>query len=173
MFTLTISQIEATINVTILVTDQSGNELWREALNTSHAGWDQIFLCNYQGAQYLLRYNPHMGQGYCTYVFSLFSPEAGGKENVLHTKTLEFDINGKEELDAKKMLAFADEINSFLNKSRLLVSSDGGAWNFGLSSAEPFFEYYSWLDWMPELYTEGDSLEVKLNKYIYRRSFGE
>jgi beta-lactamase regulating signal transducer with metallopeptidase domain len=159
------SQMNTTFDVTILVTDQSGNERWREALNTAHAGWDQIFLCNHQGAQYLLRYNPHMGQGYCTYVYSLFSPEAGGKESVSQTKTLEFDINGSKALDARKMTGFADEVNALLKSSVLLISSNGGAWSFGPASAEPFYERYSWLDGSPELFSDGDSLETKLEKY--------
>jgi beta-lactamase regulating signal transducer with metallopeptidase domain len=159
------SRMETTFDVTILISDQSGNELWRESLNTSHAGWGQIYLCNYQGAQYLLRYTPQMGQGYCTYVYSLFSPEADGKEKVLQTMTLEFDINGSRELDARQMTDFADEVNALLKASTLLVSSDGGAWRFGPASAEPFYERYSWLDGTPELFGDSDSLETKLEKY--------
>jgi hypothetical protein len=106
-----------------------------------------------------------MYQGYCTYTLSLFSPEKGAKEKVFQTKTLEFDINGAKELDARKMVDFADEVNAILKKSTLLVSSDGGYWSFGPSPAEPFFERYSWLDGFPELFKAGDSLETKLNKY--------
>ncbi len=66
------------------------------------------------------------------------------------------------------MLSFAEEVNSLLAKSTLLISSDGGEFHFGPSSAEPFFERYSWLDWPggnPELYEKNDSLEKRLNKY--------
>jgi hypothetical protein len=45
---------------------------------------------------------------------------------VFQTGTLEFDINGTAELDAPKMLSFAEEVNSLLAKSTLLISSDGG-----------------------------------------------
>ncbi len=159
------SQMETTFGVTLLVRDGSGNELWKEELNTAHAGWDQLFLTELDGRQYLLRYNPSMYQGYCTYTLSLFSPEEGVKEKVFQTKTLEFDINGAKELDARKMVDFADEVNALLKKSTLLVSSDGGYWSFGPSPAEPFFEKYSWLDGFPELFKAGDSLETKLNKY--------
>ena len=159
------SRMETTFDVTILAADQSGNALWRETLNTAHAGWDQIFLCKLDGEQYLLRYNPYMGQGNCTYQYALFSPETGDKENVFRTNTLEFDINGSKQLDARKMVGFADEVNALLEKSILLVSSNGGAWSFGPASAEPFYERYSWLDGSPELYNDGDSLETKLGKF--------
>lgn len=118
-----------------------------------------------------------MFQGYCTYVYTLFTPESGGKEKVFQTKTFEFDINGTKELDARKMVDFADEVNTLLKQSRLLISSDGGDWNFGPSSAEPFFERYSWLDDNPELYNDGDSLETKLNKFsdhaIFNRNLSD
>ncbi|HML37772.1 MAG TPA: M56 family metallopeptidase [Bacillota bacterium] len=158
------SQIEAN-SATLLVKDAGGSEIWSETLNLSHVGWDELFLAKLDGKQYLLRYNPGMFQGICTYTFSLFSPEKGGKENVLRTEKLEFDVNGTEALDARKMIDFASEINALLKNSTLLVSSNGGSWSFGPSSAEPFFERYSWMDDNPELYKDGDSLETKLEKY--------
>jgi hypothetical protein len=170
------SQIEAFL-VTLLVKDSSGNDIWSETLSSSHVGWDQIFLTELDGKQYLLRYNPGMFQGICQYTYTVFSPEKGGKENVIQSNTLEFDVNGSKELDAAKMVAFADEVNSVLKKSTLLISSDGGAWSFGPVSAEPFFERYSWLDDNPELYEAGDNLGTRLNKYsdfaLYNRKLSD
>lgn len=157
------SQIEEGL-VTLRIIDELGVELWSEQLSTSHAGWDSLFLYKSDGKQYFLRYNPGMWQGYCTYTYTLFTLE-GGKEKVFKSNTLEFDINGTKELDALKMVAFADEVNTLLGKSILLISSEGGNFYFGLSSAEPFFELYSWLDDMSELYRNGDSLESRLKKY--------
>ena len=101
--------------ITLNICDYNEKVIWNEHFSTSHAGWGQLFLCDLENKQYLLRYNPTMYQGYCTYIFVLFSLE-NGKEKVIRTKTLEFDINGTRELDIPKMLAFADEINSLLDK---------------------------------------------------------
>jgi hypothetical protein len=163
-------QMEDAGEVKVLVKDADGREIWSEALNLSHPGWGELFLTKLDdGKQYLLRYNPVMYQGGCTYTFSLFSPEKGGKEKVLRTETLSFDINGIEALNARKMVDFADEINALLKKSTLLLSSNEGSWSFGPSSAEPFFEVYSWLNdpglYDLGLYKKGDSLETKLEKY--------
>jgi hypothetical protein len=63
------------------------------------------------------------------------------------------------------MIAFADEVNVLLGKSSLLISSNSGDFSFGLSSAEAFFERFSWLDEYKKLFEDGDSLESKLNKF--------
>lgn len=114
--------------------------------------------------QYLLGYNPAMFQGYCTYVYTLFTLE-DDKEKVIRTNKLEFDINGTKELDVTEMIDFADEINTLLGKSNLLISSNGGDFSFGLQSADLFFERFSWLDEYKELFTKEDSLESKLQKF--------
>ena len=157
------TQIESTHDITLRVLDSSGYEIWSESANTSHAGWSSLFLFEKDGEYYLLRYNPTMYQGYCTYVYTLFTLE-NGKENVYQTNTLEFDINGAKELDVPKMISFADEVNALLSKSILLMSTKDGAYSFG-PSAEPFYERYSWLDEMPKLYAVGDDLEMRLKKY--------
>ncbi|MGI6066792.1 MAG: M56 family metallopeptidase [Bacillota bacterium] len=152
--------------ITLRIIDVSGVELWSEQLSTSHAGWGQLFLCEMDDRQYLLRYNPTMYQGYCTYVYTLFTLK-DGKENVFRTNKLEFDINGTKKLDVTKMIEFADEVNALLGKSDLLISSTDGDFNFGLYSAEPFFERFSWLDVdeYKKLFEDGDSIESKLNKF--------
>lgn len=150
--------------ITLHILDEQSKELWSGQFSTSHTGWDQLFLCDLDGKQYLLRYNPAMFQGYCTYVYTLFTLE-NGNEKVFRTNKLEFDVNGTKELDVPKMLAFAEEVNVLLGKSTLLISSNGGDFHFGPSTAEPFYERYSWLDANPEIYERNDSLEVRLNKY--------
>ena len=157
------SQIEERL-VTLRIIDVSDVELWSEQFSTSHAGWNQLFLCEMDDKQYLLGYNPAMFQGYCTYVYTLFTLE-DDKEKVIRTNKLEFDINGTKELDVTEMIEFADEINILLGKSNLLISSNGGDFSFGLQSADLFFEGFSWLDEYKELFAEEDSLESKLQKF--------
>ncbi len=150
--------------VTLPVLNSDGNEIWSEKAGLPHAGWNSLFLCRLDGKYYILRYNPHMGQGYCTYVYTLFTPEDKA-EKVVRTNKLEFDINGTKALDAPKMVAFADEVNALLENSTLILSSEGGAYTFGPSSAKSFYEEYSWLDGFSELYSENDDLQTRLQKY--------
>ena len=150
--------------VTLRVYDGDGNEIWSEDAGRPHVGWISLFLCTLDGEPYLLKYNPSMYQGDCTYVYTLFTLE-GGTETVYQTNTLEFDINGTKALDASGMVAFADEINELLQKSTLLLSSEGGVYSFGPSPADEFLEKFSWLNGTSELYAEGDDLQTRLEKF--------
>lgn len=158
------SQINSTFDVTLRVLDSTGNEIWKESGNKAHAGWKSLFLCRIDEKEYLLRYTPYMGQGYGTYKYSLFTLE-GGVEKVYETNTLEFDLNGAEELNVRQMIAFADEVNSLLGKSTMLMSTDGGTYSFGPASAAPFYEKYSWLGEFSELFSKGDDLSKRLQKF--------
>ena len=157
------SQIDNRL-VTLSICSSSGKEIWSEQLSTSHVGWGSLFLCELDGKQYLLSYNPYINQGYATYMYTLFTLE-GGNEKVYRSNTLEFDINGITKLNSPKMIAFADEVNELLRMSVLLLSTEGGEYYFGPTVADPFFERYSWLDLTPELYDNNDDLETRLIKY--------
>jgi len=150
--------------VTLRVYDNSGLKLWSEDAGLSHAGWNSLYLTELDGKFYLLRYNPGMWQGSCVYTYTLFTID-GGKEKPYKTKTLSFDVNGTTPLDVPAMLAFADEINALLQKSRLLISSEGGGYTFGPAPADNFYERYSWLDGEPLLYATGDDLKTRLEKF--------
>jgi len=158
------SQMDVTFDVILRILDSDGNEIWSEPANTAHPGWNQLLLYEQEGKYYLLRYNPTMYQGIGTYEYCLFTLD-GGTEHVVRSNMLEFDLNDRNNPDISKMVSFANEVNELLGKSILLLSSDGGNFHFGPSSAEPFFESYSWLDGFPDLYGPGDSLENKLNKF--------
>lgn len=157
------SQIDNML-VTLSICNSSGKEIWSKQLSTSHAGWGSLFLCKLDGKQYLLSYNPYMGQGHATYMYNLFTLD-GGDEKVYSSNNLEFDINGITKLNPSKMIAFADEVNDLLRNSVLLLSTEGGVYYFGPALADPFFERYSWLDQTPELYDSNDDLETRLVKY--------
>lgn len=158
------SRMETDCDVTLRIHDCSGAEIWSAAANTAHSGWDSLFLYKQDGEQFLLRYNPSMYQGFCAYTYILFTLE-NSTETVILSNRLDFDINGTKALDASKMVAFAEEINALLGKSILLMSTEGGEYSFGPSSADQFLESYSWLDAMPELYADNDDLETRINKY--------
>ena len=164
-FYLDTTQMDSNMaRVTLRIYNDRGYGIWSEDAYLSHSGWDSLFLCNLDGKDYLLRYNPGMWQGRCEYTYTLFTLE-DQVETVYQTKTLEFDINGTKALDASNMVAFADEVNALLEKSTLLLSSKDGTFTLGPASSAPFLETYSWLNDNPELYAEGDDLAARLQKY--------
>lgn len=150
--------------ITLRVLDGSGREIWSESASTAHAGWTSLFLLQKDGEYFLLRYLPGMWQGYCSYTYTLFAL-ADGKEQVVRSNTIDFDVNGVKPLDALQMIAFADEVNALLSQSTLLISSEGGNYSLGPSVPDPFLERYSWLDGNPRLYDANDDLETRLVKY--------
>lgn len=158
------TQINSSFSAILHIYDNRGKEIWNPSVGTAHVGWGSYFLCQLDEKYYLLRYDPGMWQGYCTYIYTLFTLE-NGEEKVFYSNQMDFDINGVKKLDVPKMLAFAAEINSLLDKSILLLSSEGGAYSFGASPATPFREQYSWLDGYPWLYESNDGLETRLNKF--------
>lgn len=119
-----------------------GSELWSAEMSTAHTGWDSLFLCTQDGKDYLLRYNPSMSHGECSYRYTLFTLE-NGRENVKRTGTVEFDINGTNLLDVDEMNSFADEVNALLEKSILLLKTQGGITSIGPSSAEEYLENFA------------------------------
>ncbi|NLT15794.1 MAG: hypothetical protein GXY05_15825, partial [Clostridiales bacterium] len=124
------------------VLEANGSELWSEEMSTAHTGWDSLFLCTLDGKDYLLRYNPTMFQGECSYRYTLFTLE-NGRENAKRTGTVEFDVNGTNLLDTDEMNSFADEVNALLKKSILLLKTEGGMPLVGPSSAEDYLEDYA------------------------------
>ncbi len=117
------------------------SDLWSEEMSTAHAGWDSLFFCSLDGKDYLLRYNPSMFQGECSYSYTLFTLE-NGSENVKRTGTVEFDVNGTNLLNVDELSSFADEVNALLKKSILLLSTQGGIVSIGQTGASDFLEDY-------------------------------
>lgn len=120
----------------------NGSELWSEEMSTAHTGWDSLFLCTLDGKDYLLRYNPAMFQGECSYSYTLFTLE-NGRENAVRTGMVEFDVNGTKLLDVDEMTAFADEVNALLDNSVPLLSTMGGVVSIGPLGASNFLEDYA------------------------------
>ncbi|MGE4354477.1 MAG: M56 family metallopeptidase [Oscillospiraceae bacterium] len=119
----------------------NGSELWSEEMSTAHTSWDSLFLCTLDGKDYLLRYNPTMFQGECSYRYTLFTLE-NGQEYAKRMGMVEFDVNGTNLLDVDEMTSFADKVNALLEKSTLLLKTEGGITAIGPSSADEYLENY-------------------------------
>lgn len=58
-----------------------GTLLWEQDAAESHVGWTSVFALELEGQDYLLRYNPYMGQGAAGYHYQIFSlDESGGRD---------------------------------------------------------------------------------------------
>lgn len=107
-----------------------GDGVWSGYANTSHAGWNALFLCRRDGQDYLLQYNPYMGSGMCSYQYKLFYLEEGG-EVVVQEREILFDLmfvpefSDIHQFDPKEIAAFMEEINGLLENSTQLLNTDG------------------------------------------------
>ena len=124
----------------------------REVGYFAHVGWTSIFLCTLDGEDYLLRYQPMMYQGACTYSYAL-STLADNKETTVQWNEIDFDINFgtpiHSDFDPEAIAAFMDEINDLLSHSIQMLNTDSDL----LATFEKEGQLYDslwWLDtWEP------------------------
>ncbi len=95
----------------------------------AHAGWRSIFLCTLDGADYLLRYEPMMFQGVCTYSYTLSALSlTDSTETMVQSNSIDFDINfgspTHSDFDPEAIADFMDEINDLLSHSVQLLNTD-------------------------------------------------
>jgi len=162
-----ISKVEESQEAVLKVLDAEDNVIWQESAWIPHAGWNSIYLCTVGGKDFLLRYNPYMIQGHGNYTYRLFSLDGQGTEKLINEGELDFSITGiTDEFDIEKMVSFYNEINGYLDKSILLLSTEHGELEYGtLDRKITRKEEFSWLYDGTTEYDENDSLEDKLRKY--------
>ncbi len=114
---------------------EDGQRIYMEQGDEAHVGWNAIFLCTLDGEDYLLRYNPWMGQGLAGYTYDLFTLEGGAEKTVRHNG-VSFEINfgmptpdggtvdPEEIFDPEVINAFMEEINGLLAHSVQLLNTD-------------------------------------------------
>ena len=151
------------------VSDGAGELLWSQDAAETHMGWTSLFALEWEGEDCLLRYNPYMGQGYCTFAYELFSLSEAGEEQVLQARSVEFDINfgspHHQGFDAAAIAAFLEEVHGCLAESTLLLSTDGGTFRAGGSGAD-FRESDLGILWDEACPYDGEkSLEENLQNY--------
>lgn len=149
------------------VTTADGGLLWSQTAAEYHVGWTSVFAYREDGTDYLLRYNPWMGQGNARYHYQIFSLDRAGQESILREHGVEFDINFgspvHESFDAIEIAAFLEETHGYLNDSTLLVTTEGGTLRTGGSGAEFQEDMEFWNESCP--YEETKFLEDNLRNY--------
>lgn len=162
-----VSQLKEKQTAILKVLDEKGNIIWEESAGIAHAGWNSIYLCTLNGEDYLLRYNPYIVQDIADYKYEIFYLDERGLEKNIDSNSLNFDITGCEHpLDVEKIVSFVDEINEYLSKSILLLSTQGAELVHSTSKDRiAKTEELSWLNDYDIEYDDHDSLKDKLEKY--------
>lgn len=144
-----------------------GTTLWTQDAALSHVGWVSIFACEIDGQDYLLRYNPWMGQGYATYEYQIFSLDADRQETLFREGSVNFDENFgsdfHERFDPAAIAAFLEEVHGYLDNSTLLMTTEGGEFRSGGSGGDFREDMDLWDEYCP--YDENISLEENLRNY--------
>lgn len=142
-----------------------GRQLWSCELALAHPGWGQVYVTRWPDSEYrLLVYTPTMYQGYAAYAYSLYSFE-NGVENIVAGDSVEFSINGDEPIDAHALAKFADELNEYLEKSYLIISTTGGEFKGPGTELSEMYEDYDWLYEAGLTYEPGETLQQRIQKY--------
>lgn len=106
---------------------QGEDPLWKGYAATAHVGWNAYFLTVLDGEDYLLWYQPYMGQGVYGYQYRLFYLE-NGEEVIAQEGAVSFDINfgssTHSEFDPQAIAVFMDEVNALLKNSVQLLNTD-------------------------------------------------
>ena len=146
---------------------EDGKLLFEEEGYFAHAGYNALFLYHDDNGDFLLRYHPYMGQGWCTYTYQLFTLE-NGRETAARGNSVEFDLNFEpimkesHQFDVNAITAFMDEINGLLANSVQLLNTD----DYLLDTFEKEGRLYGslwWLDTWEPVFTRDPSKSLPDN----------
>ena len=165
-----VSGFETDGNATLLVFSSDGAELiYSEDANSSHAGWNALYLYEDGETTALLRYLPQLSTGIGTYGYTLFNFDTTNKVNVIASGNVDFQLMGLVPLDASGMAEFASDVNRYLANCDTLLSTWNGELTYGTGGMVPGEDYSIFLMDSTELYSDGDTLEQQLQKYSDNR----
>ncbi len=111
---------------TLSILDENGGLLWQGDASTCHTGENSYYGCQVDGEDYLLRYQPYMQHGVCTYRYSLFSLDETGQEVPFRENSVKFSVSSPLNsvgLDPAEVAAFLKDVHQYLDTAQLLVST--------------------------------------------------
>lgn len=115
------------------VLDDQGKVLYSDEVASSHSWWRTYYLCQWEGKEYIFRYDPYFMQYEGTYSYELFYLTAEGEKVMEDEGAVAFsdavlpcaaNQNGTRVMDIPAMVEFAETVNDYVASSFLVVSSD-------------------------------------------------
>jgi hypothetical protein len=111
-----------------------GTVMRSEYAHTSHAGWNSIYLCRQDNKDYLLYFNPYQCTGTADFVFVLYDLTERNTIEIVDSGSYSFSYGAAEGtadgFHEEVFRSFADKVNSYLEDSYLLMSTEGGELNY-------------------------------------------
>lgn len=113
------------------VLEQDGTLLWMTEAGAAHVGWNSVFACEINGKDYLMIYNPYANTGIASYAYRIFSIGKEGNEELFKENQVTFDLmfgsNVHEPFPTEKVIAFMEEVYSYLDKSEMILTTEQGS----------------------------------------------
>lgn len=115
--------------------------LFYDYLTGAHADWENYFLCEKDGKDYLLAFCPTMYQGYATYSWKLMDFDANNELRIVEEDSIDFSVNPvvteeTQQFDIDAILAFLEGAERMIRPAMLLVSTEDGVLEY--STTEQF-----------------------------------
>ena len=118
--TVRIRQDEMVYEISVEKAD--GTVLWSTQGASAHTAWNTVLICEEDGEDYLIRYQPAMFQGMGSYRWTMFSLEGGGQREA-DAMDAEFQLPVEMNSELRE---FAERTNRMLENSTLLFTSEQG-----------------------------------------------
>ncbi len=158
---------------------ENGYCVWSEDGFYAHGGWNTLFLCRFDGQDWLLRYNPYMSTGSANHSYTLFSLTDGwqqvkdgavtGEVMVKQIGGMRFDTNfGQsmhEPMDTESVTGFLEELSPLLEDVQPLLNTNPELED--LHERTGRWLTYPWDQYAPErfAYDESKSMEDNLQAW--------
>lgn len=106
----------------ITVSEEDGTVISEMDASTGHHGWRNLFLCQNGEEEYLLLYDPTMGQGFATYGYQMYYFK-DGEPVAVEEDRVSFEVDADTTL-TPEVARFLEKVNGYLEKSTLLFCSN-------------------------------------------------
>ncbi|MBQ2837018.1 MAG: hypothetical protein IJE67_02700, partial [Peptococcaceae bacterium] len=156
----------------IAVYKQDGTLLFWDYMNYSHMGWDNYFLYEKDGKDYLMEFMPSMYQGVANYSWKLYEFDEKNQLVIAEENNVDFTINPEQyDFDINAIHAFLSEVETMLNDATLLVSVENSNLLYSTVSEPKQIGLDYYLNWLDTTWTGekniGTSLAERLTNYQY------
>ncbi len=163
---------ESTSQADIAVYKQDGTLLFSDYLYYSHMGWNNYFLYERDGKDYLMEFMPSMYQGVANYSWKLYEFDEKNRLVVAEENKVDFTINPEQyDFDINAIHAFLSEVETMLNDATLLVSVENSNLLYSTVSEPKQIGLDYYLNWLDTTWTGekniGTSLAERLTNYQY------